>query len=72
MIRLEEQVLETTTRTINPIVKLSIQTDHNDKTNPFSTCHILQPSKINLDGSYQVGFIQLSPGKKIKKMCDRI
>ena len=41
----EGKFVETTTTKINAIIQLSIPTEHNDKTDQFPTCHILQPIK---------------------------
>ena len=67
---LEEQVEETTNVKINPYFQLIITTDHNGIINQFPTCHIFQPSKINLAGSHQSGILKYIPRNQPIKFAD--
>ena len=58
---LEEQVVETTSATTKCFCQLRIPKYHNGRINQFSTCHILQPSKLKLAYSHQSVIIQSSP-----------
>ena len=63
----EEQAVYITTDTIKIFYQISIPIYHNDIINQFPTCHIFQPSKINLDVIHQAGVSQFYPMKKLRK-----
>ena len=71
MALLEGKVVETTNETTNKIFQLSTPIYHSGRINPFPTCHIVHPSKINLDVSHQAGVIQFSPSNQSRK-CETV